>query len=88
MSNDCIGWFLALKHILKGHAGVWEWTWRFLLGVSEVILCNVNVGKFGLWTLELHCGACTCVFGLIVCNFLFCLMWLGLQVGTWGGVRC
>jgi hypothetical protein len=24
MSNDYIGWFLALKHILKGHVGMWS----------------------------------------------------------------
>jgi hypothetical protein len=86
MSNDCIGWFSALKHILKGHASMWEWAWIFLPGVSEVILCNVNVGKFGIWTLKLHCGACTCASRLVVCNFIFCFKWLGLQVGTWGGV--
>lgn len=42
--------------------------------------------KFGVWILELHCGACTCASGLVVFNFLFCLKWLGLLVGTWGGV--
>jgi hypothetical protein len=73
MTIDCITWFSTLKHILKGHAHMWERAWRFLLGVSEVILYNVNVEKFGVWTLELHCGACTCAFGLVVCNFLFCL---------------
>jgi hypothetical protein len=41
---------------------------------------------FEVWTLELHCAACTCASGLTVCNLSFALYWLGLQVGGWGCV--
>ncbi len=91
MSNDCLGDFeRSCRYV--------EWAWRLLLGVSRIILCYVNAGKFGLWRLLLgvsriilcHVNAgkfgvwsCTCAFEL---TFVFCLIWLGLQVGTWGGV--
>jgi hypothetical protein len=53
MSNDYIGWFSALKHILRGHASMWSELGEFLLNVSGVILCNMNAEKFGV-------SSCTC----------------------------
>ncbi len=41
----------------------------------------MNVGKFGIWTLELHYGACTCASGLIMCNF--CLLLNMAKVANW-----
>jgi len=41
---------------------------------------------FEVWTLELHCAACTCASGLTVCNFCLLLNMARLQVGTWSGV--
>jgi hypothetical protein len=54
-----------------------ERAWRFLLGVSRIILCYVNDGKFGVALVLLD---------LLFAIFVFCLIWSGLQVGTWGGV--
>jgi hypothetical protein len=36
MSNDYIGWFLALKHILKGHVGLWSGLGDFYLVFLEL----------------------------------------------------
>jgi hypothetical protein len=36
MSNDCIGWFSALKHILKSHASLWSRLRDFYLVFLEL----------------------------------------------------
>jgi hypothetical protein len=58
-----------------------EWAWRFLFGVSGIILCNVNAKEFGVWTLELHYTTCTYAFGLTICNF--CLLLNMDGVANW-----
>jgi len=35
-----------------------EQAWRFLLSVSKVILCNVNVVEFGVWSLDSIVALC------------------------------
>jgi len=58
-----------------------EQAWKFLLDVSKVILCNVNVGEFGVWTLELSIVQHALVlmdFGLTVCNFCLLLNIVGV----------
>jgi len=54
-----------------------EQAWRFLLGAFGVILCNVNVGEFGVQALELDCAACTCAYGL----WTSCLQFLSFAKG-------
>jgi hypothetical protein len=71
MSNDSIGWFSTLKYILKGHAGLWSELEDFHLVFLKVILCNC----WKVWNLD-----------LLRAIFVFCLIWLRLQIGTWGGV--
>jgi hypothetical protein len=61
-----------------------EQAWRFLLGVSGVIFYNMNAEKFGVWSCIMQHALV--LLDLLFAIFVFCLIWLGLQVGTWGGV--
>jgi hypothetical protein len=72
MSSDYIGWFSALKHILKGHASTWSKLWDFYLVFLKLscVMWMLESLEFEVWTLELHCAACTCACGLTVCNLL------------------
>jgi hypothetical protein len=86
MSNDCIGWFCSFETYLERSCKSVEWAWRFLLGVSGIILCNVNARKFGIWTLYSEIALCNMHLCLLFTIFVFCFIWLGLQVRTWGEV--
>jgi hypothetical protein len=46
--------------------------WRFLFGVSEVILCNVNAGEFGLWSLDFRVALCS----MHLCFWTYCLQFV------------
>jgi hypothetical protein len=99
MSNDYIGWFSALKHILKGHAGLWSKLVDFYLVFLKLscvmwmleslefevwtleLHCAACTCAFEVWTLELHCAACTCASRLTVCNF--CLLLNMARVASW-----
>ncbi len=83
MSNDCIGWFSALKHILKSHASLWSRLRDFYLVFLELscVMRMLENLEFGVQTLELHCVTCTCAFGLILCNS--CLLFNMVGVPSW-----
>jgi hypothetical protein len=75
----CLIWLgLQIEAYFEWSCRSMEWAWRVLLGAFGVILCNVNVGEFGVQALELDCVACTCTYGLPICNF--CLL---LRVASW-----
>jgi len=83
MSNDCIGWFSTLKHILKGHAGMWSKLGDFYLVFVELscVMWMLKKLEFGVWSLELHYATCNCASRLIVCNF--CLLFNMVGVASW-----
>jgi hypothetical protein len=63
-----------------------EWDWRFLFGVSGIILCNVNAREFGVWTLQLYCTTYACASGLTICNFCLLLKMVGVTSWNLGWV--
>ncbi len=86
MSNDCIGWFSTLKHILKGHAIMWSKLGDFYLVFLKLscVMWMLESLEFGLWSCIMEHAL---VFLDLLCPiFVFCLIWRRLQIGTWGGV--
>jgi hypothetical protein len=45
---------------------------RFLFGVSEVILCNVNAGEFGVWSLNSRVALCS----MHLCLWTYCVQFV------------
>ncbi len=54
MSNDCIGWFSALKHILKSHASLWS-----KLGDFYSVFLELSCVMRMLESLEFRLWSCT-----------------------------
>jgi len=63
-----------------------------LLGVFGIVLCNVNAGRF--WSLEyrfwnwiVQHALVLLDSGVVIFIFIFCLIWMGLElgVGLWVG---
>jgi hypothetical protein len=89
MSNDYIGWFSALKHILKGHVGLWNGLGDFYMVFLELscimwMLESLEFRRLGFWSCIVQHALL--LLDLLCAIFVFCLIWLGLQVGTRGGV--
>ncbi len=82
MSNDCIGWFSTLKHILKGHAGMWSKLGDFYLVFVELscVLWMLKNLEFGLWSYTMQHAIV--LQDLLFAIFVFCLIWLGLWMGA------
>ncbi len=81
-----IGWFLALKHILKGHAGPWRELGDFYLVFLKLscVMWMLESLESGLWSCNVEHSLE--LLDLLCAIFVFCLIWLRLQIGTWGGV--
>jgi hypothetical protein len=83
MLNDYIGWFLALKRILKGHASLWSGLGDFYLVFLE----------FGVWSLHSRVALCIMhlcfkILDLLFAIFFFCLIWMGLQIEAYFERSC